>query len=284
MKPAPRVPYSAEISRANPSCFLFLIDQSGSMAEPFGDGSGRSKSEGVASAINRLLQTLVLRCAKAEGVRNCYEVGVIGYGSGGVGPALGGALAGRPLVPLSDLAYHPLRVEERSKLEEDGAGGLVERKVRFPVWFEPRAGGVTPMCTALGQAADVLTGFLRGHPDCFPPVVINLTDGQPTDGEPEEAAARLCALASSDGNVLLFNLHISSRGERPIEFPERDEELPSEPARRLFRISSALPRLMQVAARQEGFPISAATRGFVFNADLVSVIRFLDIGTRNELK
>jgi hypothetical protein len=26
------MPYTAEISRANPSCFLFLIDQSGSMA------------------------------------------------------------------------------------------------------------------------------------------------------------------------------------------------------------------------------------------------------------
>jgi hypothetical protein len=254
------------------------------MAEPFGDGSGRSKAEGVASAINRLLQTLVLRCAKAEGVRDCYEVGVIGYGSGGVGPALGGKLAARPLVPLSELAYHPLRVEERSKMEEDGAGGLVQRKVRFPVWFEPVAAGVTPMCTALNQAADVLTGFLRGHPHCFPPVVINLTDGQPTDGSPEEPAARLRGLSSSDGEVLLFDLHISARGERPIEFPEGEENLPNEPARRLFRISSSLPGLMQTAARQEGFKVSPATRGFVFNADLVSVIRFLDIGTRNELK
>jgi hypothetical protein len=67
------VPSSAEISRANPSCFLFLTDQSGSMVDPFGDGSGRRKSEGVASAINRLLQTLVLRCAKADGVRNCLS-------------------------------------------------------------------------------------------------------------------------------------------------------------------------------------------------------------------
>jgi hypothetical protein len=37
--------YTAEISRRNPGCFLFLIDQSYSMSEPFGGGSfGMSKS------------------------------------------------------------------------------------------------------------------------------------------------------------------------------------------------------------------------------------------------
>ena len=28
--------YSAEISRGNPTCFVFMIDQSGSMSEAFG--------------------------------------------------------------------------------------------------------------------------------------------------------------------------------------------------------------------------------------------------------
>jgi hypothetical protein len=34
------------------------------------------------------------------------------------------------------------------------------------------------------------------------------------------------------------------------------------------------------AAKDEGYVIHGPARGFVFNADLVSVIRFLDIGTR----
>ena len=46
------MPYTAEISRTNPSCFLFLIDQSGSMQEPFGtsDGAsgGKTKAESLA--------------------------------------------------------------------------------------------------------------------------------------------------------------------------------------------------------------------------------------------
>ena len=39
------MPYSAEISRRQPSCFLFLIDQSGSMADAF---SNNSASKGTA--------------------------------------------------------------------------------------------------------------------------------------------------------------------------------------------------------------------------------------------
>ena len=57
--------YSAEISRVNPTCFLFLIDQSGSMAESWGGESGKTKAQGVADAINRLLQTLVPDVPKA---------------------------------------------------------------------------------------------------------------------------------------------------------------------------------------------------------------------------
>ena len=71
--------YSAEISRANPSCFVFLIDQSGSMADVFGAGEGnQKKADGVADAINRLLQNLVLKCAKEEGIRDFFHIGVIG--------------------------------------------------------------------------------------------------------------------------------------------------------------------------------------------------------------
>jgi hypothetical protein len=273
------MPYTAEISRANPSCFLFLIDQSGSMADPFGD-SGRSKADEVATAINRLLQTLVLRCAKSAGVRDYYHVGVIGYGSSRIAPALAGPLFGRSLVPVSDLANHPLRVEQRTRQVPDGAGGLVAQPVKFPVWFEPVADGSTPMCETLDLARVVLRDFLGLYPRCYPPVAINITDGEATDGDPEPAAARLRDLASTDGNALLFNAHLSSRTERPVEFPDLEADLPDEFARLLFRLSSPLPPPLRDTARREGFRVSEGTRGFVFNADLVSVIRFLDIGTR----
>ncbi len=58
--------YTAEISRANPSCFLFLVDQSGSMMDAFGGEPDKRKADKVADAINRLLQDLVNMCAKVK--------------------------------------------------------------------------------------------------------------------------------------------------------------------------------------------------------------------------
>src|ERR1700730_10754114 len=97
--------YTAEISRTNPSCFLFLVDHSKSMTEPLA-GTNKRKADALADAMNRLLQTLVLRCVRGEVVLDRFHVGVIGYGSQ-VAPAMGGALAGRSVVPLSELALTP---------------------------------------------------------------------------------------------------------------------------------------------------------------------------------
>src|SRR2546425_3263556 len=127
------MPYSAEISRNNPSCFLFLIDQSGSMADNFSGEVAKKKADGVADAINKLLQNLCIKCAKEEGVRDYFHVGVIGYGAH-VQPAFGGMLAGRELVPISEIALNPARIEVRTKKVSDGAGGLVDQSVKFPVW------------------------------------------------------------------------------------------------------------------------------------------------------
>lgn len=274
------MPYTAEISRANPSCFLFLIDQSGSMADLFGAGeSRRRKADGVADAINRLLQNLVIKCAKEEGVRDYYHVGVIGYGAH-VGPAFSGSLAGRELVPISEIGNMPARIEERTKKVDDGAGGLVDQSIRFPIWFDPVANGGTPMCQALGRAKAILKGWLAQHPACFPPIVINITDGEATDGDPSAAADAIRKLSSNDGEVLLFNVHLSSQRATPIEFPDTEAGLPDQFAQLLFRMSSPLPVYMRSIAQQEGYKVSEGTRGFVFNADIVAVIRFLDIGTR----
>lgn len=274
------MPYQAEVSRANPSCFLFLIDQSGSMQDPFGTGeSSRRKADGVADAINRLLQNLAIKCAKAEGVRDYYHIGVIGYGAQ-VGPAFSGPLAGKELVPISEVASMPARVEERTKKVDDGAGGLADQTIKFPIWFDPIANGGTPMCQALTHAHSIVQGWLNKYPGCFPPIVINITDGEATDGDPSIPTQSLKQLSSSDGNVLLFNVHLSSHKGSPIEFPDNEEGLPDEFARLLFRMSSHLPEYMRSLAQQDGSIVSEDTRGFVFNADIVAVIRFLDIGTR----
>lgn len=274
------MPYQAEISRTNPSCFLFLIDQSSSMADPYaGSESGRSKADELATIMNRWLSNLVITCSKDEGVRDYFDVGVIGYGTS-VGPALGGALAGQALLSVSQIADAPIRVEDRLRKVPDGAGGLVELPVKFPVWLEPTAGNGTPMCQALQSAHALLSQWISRHPNAFPPIVFNITDGEANDGDPLGPAGVLHTLTTSDGNVLLFNIHLSSRPDARIDFPGRDASLPDDFARRLFQMSSTLLPYMQEIARQEGFSIANDGRGFLFQADAAVVIQFLEIGTQ----
>jgi hypothetical protein len=271
--------YTAEISRANPTCFLFLVDRSASMSDEIGSGElAQSKAHIVADALNRLLAELTIKCGKEEGVRDYFHVGVIGYG-GSVGPALDGPLSGRPLAPISHVANAPARVEQRRKRVPDGAGGLVEQSVAFPVWVDPVAGGSTPMCAGFQQAADTVRGFVAEHPGCFPPVVLNLTDGEATDGDPGAAAAALTAVRSDDGAVLLFNLHVSSDEAKTVSFPSAPDGL-SPAAAGLFGMSSLLPEHMRRFAGQQGYETTSNTRGFVYNADVTTLVQFLDIGTQ----
>jgi uncharacterized protein YegL len=242
------------------------------MAEPFGGNTGTTKAQGVADALNRLFQTLVSRCAKGGYILDRYHIGVIGYG---------GELWQAQPVPVSVVGNNPLRVEERVKKVEDPATKLVEEhRVSVPIWFEPRAHGKTLMCAALRAAHDAVQRFVVEHPACFPPIVINVSDGKPSDGDPLITAAALRSVASQDGCTLLFNIHVSARGEKPILFPSSENDLPGDHARLLFRMSSPLPPTMLRQAQILEMPAPQGAVGFAFNADLASVITFLDIGTR----
>jgi len=273
------MPYTAEISRANPSCFLFLLDQSTSMGDPLAGEAGKRKADKVADVINKFLQNLVIKCGKNEGVRNYFHVGVLGYGAN-VGPAFTGTIAGRELVPISEIADFPARIEERTKKTDDGAGGLVDQKIKFPIWFDPVANGGTPMCQVLGQAQKIVVDWTSKNPTGFPPIVINVTDGESQDGDPTSAADAIKAIATTDGNVLLFNAHVSSSGAAPVLFPDAEATLADDFAKLLFRMSSNLTDTMLSGARQEGITVSPASKGFVFNANLEALINFIDIGTR----
>src|SRR5574337_139064 len=276
------MPYRAEISRKNPGCFLFLLDQSGSMEDPFGGGEkGRTKADELATVINKLIHNLSIRCAKSDSIYDYFHVGVVGYGADTVvKPAFGGSLAGRDLVPISQLADNPLRIEDRVKKVDDGAGGLVEQSVKFPVWFEPTWMGGTPMCGALDRATEVVQRWVSEHARGFPPIVINVTDGEATDGDPLPKAQALCSIGTDDGAAMLFNVHLSSTSGPAVELPSAPDRLPDQFAKLLFEMSSPLTPFMIGRAKELGMPAEEGARGFVFNAQPVQVIQFLDIGTR----
>ncbi len=273
------MPYIAEINRTNPACFVFLVDQSKSMAEPFAGQHDTAKSVVVADAINRLVQNLVLRSAKADGVRDYFHVAVIGYGKT-IRAELGGTSPTDALLPISVLASKPTRIEKRVKTITGDDGKTVEQTVKFPIWYDPVANGPTPMCGALAAALVTTARFTDKYPSAYPPIVLNITDGMPTDGDPQPDAKRIRQLKTADGHVLLFNLLISSDLKSPVYFLADGTLLVDLYARLLFAMSSVLPPRLQHAARADGFAIEDKARGVVFHADPVAVVRFLDIGTR----
>ncbi|HEX7957022.1 MAG TPA: vWA domain-containing protein [Pyrinomonadaceae bacterium] len=270
--------YTAQITRANPTLIVFLLDQSGSMADPFGGEAAGRKADFVAGAVNHALHDLVIRCTKTEEVRDYYHVAVVGYGRA-VGTGLGGALGGLAVVPVSAVADNPARIESGYRRVPDGVGGFVEMPVRYPVWVHPHADGGTPMCRALGRVREIIEGWLGAHPRGFPPTVLHLTDGESSDGDPTQAGADVMSLGTDDGRVLLFNCHVSASRARKVEYPADDAHLPDGFARTLFHISSQLPENFLGAAQQLGVTAAPGSRGFVFNADPSSVVQFYEIGT-----
>jgi uncharacterized protein YegL len=273
------MPYTAEISRANPGYFIILLDQSGSMSDPFGGEKQGSKAEALASAINRILQELVIKCSKDVSVYRYFAVSVIGYGAT-VGPVLGGALTGQPLVWIDDIYANPLRVDEVTKKVSDGAGGLVDTKIAMPIWFDPVANNGTPMLQAFQFALSLAQNWVAEHPAAFPPIVINITDGESTDGDPTPVAEKIKALEVEDGKALILNLHLSSSRAPKVPFADSTAGLPDKYAELLFNMSSELPGGMQETASELGYKLGLGSRGFVFNAELEDAIQFLIIGTR----
>src|SRR5688572_31211577 len=101
--------YSAEISRSNPTCFVFVLDQSGSMGDTFGGGeTSLRKADFLADVSNRTLHDLVIRCTKSDEIRDYFSVSIIGYGAtgAGVGSAFVGQLAGRDSAKIRDRKRH----------------------------------------------------------------------------------------------------------------------------------------------------------------------------------
>src|SRR3990167_1508036 len=183
------MPYQASIQRSSPTAFVFLVDQSGSMSDKM--TNEKTKAQFVADVLNRTLANLITRSTRSDGVRDYFEIAVICYSESGSYNGFQGALAGQLLHKISAIESSPLRIEDRKRKMDDGAGGIVKQNIKFPVWFDPKASGATPMRSALTSVLEILVNWCDMHPDCYPPTVLHVTDGDSTDGNPEDLAEAL---------------------------------------------------------------------------------------------
>jgi len=235
-------------------------------------GRSISKADFLAETVNGLLNQLISECRREGEYRNYIDLCVIGYGGDDENTAKYawlGKLEGKSIATVQELKDNP-----------------VERQGTKGVWIQAKADSLTPMKQAIELAHDTLVQWLSTHvgKDIFPPVVINLTDGVATDAKSDElieAARKLKALRTLDGNVLFYNIHLSEDEEASVLFPCQEDELPDDSyARTLFAMSSDLPTIYNVPiARITGRDANPAFTAMALNANPVQVVQLLNIGT-----
>jgi len=269
--------YDQLVQTKNPGLILILIDQSGSMDEPY---DGGTKKNVAALAINRCIYEIIASCRSGNETRNRCQIGVYGYGYGGATQLIGGW--------VSEVEGKSLGIQTITRKVPDGAGGLVDSPFQLQIYIEPRAKGSTPMAQAFSKARDLIeTSWLPRYPDSFPPVVINITDGAPTDDNgtsndfdgAASAAKALMALRSNNGSLLLFNAHISSGNAPELCLPSVLPAGSDECARFLFDASSELPSELLSSAKAAGLNAQPKARGFVYRAGAEYLTKLIVFGS-----
>lgn len=239
--------YTARVDREHPSAFIFMIDQSVSMRRVITyNGEDMTMSEAVARIVNAQINELVERCVKNNETRHYFDIAMIGYGENAYS-AWNGPLAEKDFVTpeeIRDNYFKKITVKEEVRTRK----GLTVKEVEKKQWMVARHDGSwTHMDKAFKKAEALLEDWMTNHheKDCYPPTVINITDGEyngTTDTEMTQLSNQLKSMFTNDGNVLLFNIHIVPGNTESIVFPATDKELGNNSyGKKLFDMSSLLP-------------------------------------------
>ena len=279
--------YTAQITRNTPTAFIFLIDQSVSMQKYTTlYGEEMPMAEAVARIVNHQLNELVLRCIKGSETRDYYDIAIIGYGEKAYS-GWKGELEGRDFVKPSELKEHPYK-KITTKKETRTRKGVKVVEVEEVQWIEAEATqGWTRVHLAFEKAKGLLDEWMEKHhdKDCYPPTIINITDGEFNGATKEyvlQQANELKSMFTNDGNVILFNIHISANKAVCVTCPaSKDEVSFSSLATTMYEMSSLLPMRYSdriADLRGDGTP-NNRYRAMSINADMSTLIQFMDIGT-----
>lgn len=279
-------PYTAQITRNTPTAFIFLVDQSVSMKRITTlNGEQMSLAEAVARIVNNQINELVYRCIKTTEVRHYYDIAIIGYGHE-VYSGWNGVLAGRDFVSPEELKNNPFK-KITVKEEKRTRKGTMIKEIDKVQWLEARCdGNWTHVHQAFDKAKALLDQWMQEHhdKDCYPPTIINITDGQFNHATREQIvqqANELKAMFTNDGNVLLWNIHITPNHLEQVLLPIGKEELKGDKySELLYDMSSLLPtRYNQAISDIRGDSVDSRHVAMATNTDMSTLIQLMDIGT-----
>lgn len=277
--------YKARITRHNPAAIVVLVDQSGSMSEQTTlYGAQTTKAHAVASIVDMMIAELLMRCKCEGSYRDYFDIAILSYGGDGVHSLLTDEPS-KPFVSPSSLSQSYIDAIPVSKERLLPSGKSVISTVERKVWIAPVANGDTPMYEGLNSAYNVLSSWIARHRDSFPPMLFNITDGEASDAsdtELRDIAQRLKELSTTDGSLLLFNIHISATTTvSSVMFPADSSELSeSKYAKLLYDMSSTLPSIYNdyinsLSGRSDDRPLRCCS----FNTDMNKLMGILNIGS-----
>jgi hypothetical protein len=266
-----------KMSAKNPGCIIFMIDQSASTREWF-HKSKNSISFEVARAVNMILEELFESNRSGDQIIPRVMIGCYCYsGITDVNWAI------PDVNPNPDGLIHISNLEDcMNEIHDDEFEKCIS-------WFvHENSQGATPMRVAFEKTAQIAEMFTENYPNSYPPVIINITDGIPTDCAVEElpeVVLPIMNIKTSDGASLIFNIHISPDSAPSIFFPKRSDILPDVNSGHLLNASSTIPSTfaaklaeLQEQIGKKGFPIHENSKCLVYNADpstLIEAIRII---------
>ena len=278
--------YSQEITRQHRTAFILALDRSGSMQESVRFGKKvMSKAEAVSIIANALITELIDRCRRTDSLRNYYDVAIVGYSNDNIEMLLGRD----GMLSIDDLSRISPRRRTFSNEEQLSEQNSAIFQHSLDEWFSPHAEGNTPMYEAMLRVRDLAKEWCEKSENrqSFPPVVINITDGEASDcddNELRDICEQIKRIATDDGNVLLINIHISTDSTLPaIIFPMAEELTGAgRYSRLLAECSSIMPSAFDSAiCEMKGRGATPPFFGMGYNASIIELLSMVNIGSRS---
>ncbi|MBR5206344.1 MAG: VWA domain-containing protein [Alistipes sp.] len=282
--------YQQQITHHNRGAFVLMLDCSASMG-----GMTRlnnvvmSKAEAVALVSNMIIDELMERATRHHIVRDYYDIAVIGYQEQSIRSLLPEVL-GNGFVSVKYLSkFAPAHKVIHLDQQLDN-GGVVSSPFSYRPWINPISAGHTPMYEALIELHAIVEEWCSCSDNyhSFPPVVINITDGECNDASAEDLvtiAQSIKNTHTADGHTLFINVHLSTLDELTSStlFPaERGYSTEDGYRQMLFDMSSSIPQSLEpliadIIQSQEAGPY----RAVAFNASPIELFSILNIGSES---
>ena len=268
--------YEKKVTTENPHLIVILIDQSSSMSKIFQNVKGKDYSiaHTAKHITDKFLYEIMKTCVSGNEIKPLVDLAIIGYGTS--------IRSATPKIPMDQLPFSVKELKNsyivKNEIDDSNFDRLL--KPRYE-WIEEVSNGTTSMMAALKKAKEITEKWITHHRNSFPPIILNITGGSgPDSGDMSTldlvtTVKEIQKLATSDGNVLLCNAHVSPDEQTQILYPINTHIIQNGFAERMFEISSIIPDPLVALGKRFGLEIQSGSRLFLFNAEVNSLLNLI---------